>query len=69
MLEHPLRYVIPPVLVVAGVWILYFLARRHAEAERDRPHDNPHKPVTPITASGVIAIVLILAFLSAFILP
>ncbi len=68
-MQHPLRYIIPPLLVLLAVLWLYLRHRRHAIAEREHPHHNPHKPVTHVTAASVLAGALIVAFIAAFILP
>jgi hypothetical protein len=67
--HHPLRYVVPPLIIAAGILAIYLPMRRHAIAQRHRPHDNPHKPVSHVTAAGVLAGALIVAFIAAFILP
>ncbi len=68
-MHHPLRYVIPPLVVLAAIALVYFPHRRHAVAQRERPHDNAHKPLAKGTFVGVIAAGLIVAFIAAFILP
>jgi multisubunit Na+/H+ antiporter MnhB subunit len=67
--HHPLRYIIPPLIVAAALVALYIPMRRHAQAVRENPHHPAHKPVHHITAAGVIAVALIVAFIAAFILP
>lgn len=69
MAAHPLRFIIPPLIVIAAIIAIYIPMRRHAIGQRERPHDNPHKPVHRLTATGVIAGGLIVAFVAAFILP
>jgi hypothetical protein len=48
---------------------LYIPMHRHAVAVRERPHETHHKPVHHVTAAGVVAVALIIAFIAAFILP
>jgi hypothetical protein len=67
--HHPLRWIIPPLIVLAGIIWVYLPWRRHRIAQRERPHTNPHKPVNRNWASSVLAVTLIVAFISAFILP
>jgi hypothetical protein len=67
--HHPLRWIIPPLIVLAGIIWIYLPWRRHHIAQRERPHNNPHKPVSRNWAGSVLAVTLIVAFISAFILP
>jgi hypothetical protein len=69
MAAHPLRFIIPPLVVIAAILAVYIPIRRHALGERHHPHNNPHKPVHRVTATSVIACGLIAAFILAFILP
>jgi hypothetical protein len=68
-MQHPLRLIVPPLIVLAAIALVYVPMRRHAIAQRERPHDNPHKPVPHATVAGVVAAGLIAAFVAAFILP
>jgi multisubunit Na+/H+ antiporter MnhB subunit len=67
--EHPLRYIIPPLIVLIAIAAVYIPMHRHKEAVRKDPHHHIHKPVSHITAAGVVAVGLIVAFIAAFILP
>jgi hypothetical protein len=68
-MHHPLRYIVPPLIVVAAILAVYLPIRRHEIAVRTRPHETHHRPVTHVTAAGVVAGALIVAFIAAFILP
>jgi ABC-type transport system involved in cytochrome c biogenesis permease subunit len=68
-MHHPLRYIVPPLIVALAVVALYIPMHRHAVAVRERPHETHHKPVHHVTAAGVVAVALIIAFIAAFILP
>ncbi len=69
MIDHPLRIAVPLLIVATAIALVYIPHRRHAIAQRERPHDNPHRPVGRVTFAGVIAGGLVLAFIAAFILP
>lgn len=68
-MHHPLRYIVPPLIVIAAILAVYIPMHRHKVAERKDPHHHVHKPVNHITAAGVVAAGLIVAFIAAFILP
>ncbi|MGC1380280.1 MAG: hypothetical protein WA814_04570 [Candidatus Baltobacteraceae bacterium] len=69
MIHHPLRFIVPPLVIFLGWLAVYIPWTRHKKGERERPEHNPHKPLSRNIASSVIAITLIVAFISAFILP
>ncbi len=68
-MHHPLRYIIPPLIVIVAIAAVYIPMHRHKVAVRENPHHHTHKPVNHITAAGVVAAGLIVAFIAAFILP
>ncbi len=68
-MHHPLRYVVPPLIVVLAIAAIYVPLHRHAAAVRERPHETHRRPVTHVTAAGIVAGALIVAFIAAFILP
>ena len=68
-MHHPLRFIVPPLVVVLGVLVVYLPLRRHAVAVRENPHHNPQRPITDTRAASVVAGALIVAFIAAFILP
>jgi hypothetical protein len=67
--SHPLRYLIPPLVVVLAVLAAYLPMHRHAVAKRERPHEHRRDPISHATAASIVAAALIVAFISAFILP
>ncbi len=68
-MHHPLRYIVPPLIIVAAILVVYVPMHRHARAVRKDPHHHVHRPVSHVTAAGVVAVGLIVAFIAAFILP
>ncbi|HEV3092742.1 MAG TPA: hypothetical protein VGX91_14970 [Candidatus Cybelea sp.] len=68
-MDHPLRYIIPPLIVVIAIAAVYIPLHRHAAAVRANPHHHVRRPFSHITAAGVVACGLIVAFIAAFILP
>ena len=68
-MHHPLRYIVPPLIVVVAVAAIYVPMHRHAVAVRERPLEMHRKPIHHVTAASVVAGALIVAFIAAFILP
>lgn len=68
-MHHPLRYLVPPLIVIVAILVVYLPLRRHAIGVRENPHHHVHKPVSHVTAAGVVAAGLIVAFIAAFMLP
>jgi hypothetical protein len=68
-MHHPLRYIVPPLIVAIALIAIYVPMHRHAVAVRERPHEEHHKPMHHVTAAGIVAGGLIVAFIAAFILP
>jgi len=67
--HHPLRYIVPPLIVVLAAVAVYLPLHRHSAAVRERPHETHHRPMHHVTAAGIVASALIVAFIAAFILP
>ncbi len=68
-MHHPLRYIVPPLIVLAAIVAIYVPLHRHAVAVRERPHETHHRPVSHHAAAAIVAGALIVAFIAAFILP
>ncbi|MGC2634482.1 MAG: hypothetical protein WA215_09760 [Candidatus Cybelea sp.] len=69
MMHHPLKYIVPPLVVLIAIAAVYIPLHRHEKAVRENPHHHVRKPITHVTAAGVVAVGLIVAFVAAFILP
>lgn len=68
-MHHPLRFLIPPLIVVLAIAAVYIPLHRHAVAVRTNPHHHVRKPYGHTTAYAIVAGALIVAFIGAFILP
>ena len=69
MAHHPLRFIVPPLIVVLAVAAVYIPLHRHEVAVRTNPHHHARKPFSHSTAGAIVAGALIVAFVAAFILP
>jgi hypothetical protein len=67
--HHPLRLIVPPLIVIAAIVAVYIPLHRHAVAVRTNPRHHVRKPFSHTTAGSVVAGALIVAFICAFILP
>ncbi|HEY2476282.1 MAG TPA: hypothetical protein VGI19_15955 [Candidatus Cybelea sp.] len=68
-MHHPLRFIIPPLIVLLAIAVVYVPRHRHEVAVRTNPHHNARKPINRATGRAILAGGLIVAFFSAFILP
>jgi hypothetical protein len=68
-MHHPLRYIVPPLIVIIVAIAVYLPIRNHEAAVRRNPHHEHKRPYGHVTAAGFIAVALIIAFIAAFILP
>lgn len=68
-MHHPLRWIVPPLIVLIAIAAVYIPLHRHAAAVRKNPHHHVRKPYSHNTAAAIVAVALIVAFIGAFILP
>lgn len=68
-MHHPLRYIVPPLIVALAIAAVYVPLHRHAVAVRTNPHHHVRRPFNHTTERSIVAGALIVAFICAFILP
>ena len=56
MMHHPLKYIVPPLVVLIAIAAVYIPLHRHEKAVRENPHHHVRKPITHVSAAGVVAV-------------